>query len=257
MAENRFLHPRLGHSFKVSALSDFEFRVWVQYLLSADDYGVMPMSPALLRGANQALAGRPDDAILGALDTIVAAQLVTKFTHQHYGYLATALWQDFQKIAHPRHTYYPLPPADVLATFSVKTRQLFKKHSGNILKSSKHLRVVGSRKDTLTLTLPQTLALNGKEGEREREAPELPSVAFQIPESITLALDKCRHFTQVPKLRTAAYWQAQVRAFKGVDFAADMLSAQSWIEANPAKAPKSDYAAFLHRWFRRTYESAK
>lgn len=251
MPEDRLFHPRMGHSFKVSALNDFEFRVWLQYILCADDFGVMPMSPAIIRGANLALAAHPDESIRTALTTLVAAALVTKFTHQQYDYLCDPSWQDFQKIAYPRRTYYPSPPPGTLAMFSIKTRRLFKKHSANISKSSNPKRGDGHR---LTANGLRLMANGSGEGERERENGAPPGVEFQIPESITLALDKCRHFAAVPKLRTAAFWQAQVRAFKGVDFAADLLNAESWVEANPGKAPKSDYAAFLRRWFRRTAE---
>jgi hypothetical protein len=41
MPQDRLRSPRGGHGRRTTSLSDFEFRVWDQYQLSADDFGVM------------------------------------------------------------------------------------------------------------------------------------------------------------------------------------------------------------------------
>jgi hypothetical protein len=128
MPDDRFLHPRLRISAKVSALSDLEFRVWVDYVLSSDNFGVMPDSAAMLRGGNVALAARPETEIRCALDRIVRTGLLLRFQHQGQHYLCDPVWQDFQKIRYPKATYYPTPPQELFGKLSAKTRGLFREH---------------------------------------------------------------------------------------------------------------------------------
>jgi len=131
MPEDRFIHPRLGHSQKVTSLTDFEFRVWCQYLLTADDYGVLPYSAAVIRGANLAIAARPDGAVMEALDVLLAIGLVLPFEHQGQRFLCDPVWQDFQKVRYPKRTYYPAPAAELFPKLSRDTARLFRENHTN------------------------------------------------------------------------------------------------------------------------------
>lgn len=111
MPDDRFLHKRAGHSEKVSQLSDLEYRVWTQYLLSADDFGVMRYSGLTLQADNAALEERPMKAITAALNQIVSLKLLRPFYHQQRAYLYQFDWQDWQKITFPRKTKEPIPPS--------------------------------------------------------------------------------------------------------------------------------------------------
>ncbi len=110
MPVDRFLHPRLGHSAKIAGLSDLTFRVWTQYLLSADDYGVMRASPLVLQLANDALAMKSTAVLAKCLRTLVDVGLVSEFEHQGHRYIYQWDWQAWQKIRYPRHTENPPPP---------------------------------------------------------------------------------------------------------------------------------------------------
>jgi hypothetical protein len=129
MPDDRLLHPRMGYSQKVSGLTDFNFRVWIVYLLAADDFGVMPLSAGQLKAKDLRLAKAKDHELLAALETLIDVGLLWVFTHQGERYVCSPVWQDRQRIRFPRKTFLPAPPTELLGNFSEATRELFGKHS--------------------------------------------------------------------------------------------------------------------------------
>lgn len=125
MPDDRLFHKRLGHSAKVHTLTDFEYIVWHAYVLSADDFGVMRFSAITLQADHDRLARKPQKAVMKALEHVADAQLIVRFDHQARVYCAQHDWQDFQKVKHPRSTIHPMPPAELVATFTTETRELF------------------------------------------------------------------------------------------------------------------------------------
>ena len=129
MPADRLFHARLGHSAKVSSLSDLEYRVWTTYVLGADDFGVMRADAVAFQAAHDALSGRPARAVQRSVERLVKAGLVGAFAHQGSRYLYQADWQDFQRVRYPLRTMHPLPAA---AEVSAKTRHLWSVHPGGV-----------------------------------------------------------------------------------------------------------------------------
>lgn len=131
MPDDRLFHKKLGRGQKPSSLTDFEFRVWTQCLLSADDYGVMLRSVAPLQSDNVRLAREKPRTIIKAIDKLVEVGLLLPFEHQGLPYVCQPKWDDFQKVRYPRDAHQPCPPLDVIARCSKKTQDFLATHPRN------------------------------------------------------------------------------------------------------------------------------
>lgn len=126
MPVERILHPRAGDSNKVNRLDDFQYRVWTQYMLCADDFGVMPFSAPMLQGANRRLDSEPREVVQAAFQAVADIKLVLTFNHQGRPYVCDPTWQKWQKIRYPRKPEHPCPPIDTIALFNRETFELFR-----------------------------------------------------------------------------------------------------------------------------------
>ena len=86
-ARRSALHGRLGHSAKVSSLSDLEYRVWTTYVLATDDFGVMRADAVAFQTAHDALSTRPAHEIAKCVEGLVETGLVAAFEQQGARYL--------------------------------------------------------------------------------------------------------------------------------------------------------------------------
>lgn len=87
--------------------------------------------------------------------------------------------------------------------------------------------------------------------ESERNGSAAPP-GFKVPERILAAVAQCPRLGKAPRLQTPAYWQAQIRAFSGVDFVGEVRKAEAWLTANPSRATRyRQLDRFLANWLSR------
>lgn len=127
MADTRILHRNLSGSEKVNALTHLEFRVWVEYILWADDFGVMRASASMLRAHNIKFETEPTKRLEAAMGRIESLHLVAVFLHQGQRFWWQRDWQDYQQIRYPRNSINPVPSPELLGDATEATRELFTK----------------------------------------------------------------------------------------------------------------------------------
>lgn len=130
MPDDRFLHRKAGHGRKPNSLSSDEHRVWTQYILSADDFGVMRASAVTLRSDNDFFDTKTEKQVQRWLEAVVAIGLLLVFSHQGRRYVCQWDWQSWQKVSYPRATNNPVPTPECLALCDEPTRKLFVLHPG-------------------------------------------------------------------------------------------------------------------------------
>jgi hypothetical protein len=131
----RLIHREASTGDRSSGLSHFGFRVWIQYQLSADDFGVCPAAAAKLQGDNEALLEEPTARVQREIEHLIEVGLVGEFLDGRRRYLYQADWQDWQRIDYPSQTSLPPVPEDLFGKLSAKTRKLFTEKHPKILQT--------------------------------------------------------------------------------------------------------------------------
>lgn len=125
MATYRLIHREASTGERSSSLSHLGFRVWVQYQLSADDYGICPAEAAKLQGDNPVLLDESTRRVQAEIENLIGVRLVGAFLDGKRRYLYQPDWQDWQRIEHPTQTPLPCIPGELFGELSPKTQKLF------------------------------------------------------------------------------------------------------------------------------------
>lgn len=131
MADYRCIYRNAGTGERTSGLSHLGFRVWIQYQLSADDFGVCPATAAKLQGDSDALHAETPRRVQNEIENLIAIGLCGSFMDGKKRYLYQPDWQDWQRLRHASSTALPAPPAETLQKCSAKTVALFEQFHRN------------------------------------------------------------------------------------------------------------------------------
>lgn len=175
MPDERFIHPAEGESERLTELTDFEFRVWIAYKVSANDVGVMLDSHVPIQTGNRNLRNRPSKDIRKALDAMLRVSLMIRFKHQGEHYVCSPVWQDWQRVKHPRQTHLPLPDSSIRAACSEATVALFEKIEKHREDKSEKLRNISEDFGNVTATERESLEPHARDHARNANANALSS----------------------------------------------------------------------------------
>lgn len=128
MPTHRLIEKSAGTGERATALDHFGFRVWMQYQLSADDFGVCPAEAFKLQGENLALQRESSADVQAQIEILITSGLCGVFLDGTRRYLYQQDWQDYQRIKHPSKTALPPIPESLLVQCSSNTQQLFREH---------------------------------------------------------------------------------------------------------------------------------
>lgn len=112
---NRIIKESICESEKISRLSDFEFRLWVGLVVSADDYGRGDARPAIIKGRVFPLRERITvKDIDNALHGLAAAGCISLYTVGGKSYFAFPTWANHQRVRNQVQKYPAPDEADEL-----------------------------------------------------------------------------------------------------------------------------------------------
>lgn len=112
---SRLIKESIHLSEKVSALTDFQFRLWVNLITYVDDYGRGDARPAVIKGACFPLRERVTQKdIDAALAGLAGAGCVGLYTVDGKPYLYFPNWEKHQSIRNKR-SKFPAPPEGLQA----------------------------------------------------------------------------------------------------------------------------------------------
>lgn len=271
MPRIRSLKPEALQHRKVGPLSDRAFRLWVGMITQADDEGRLVADVSWLRVV--VLGYHPqvtDGDVEAALAEVVSAGLVRLYAVDGTRYGAFPSWRDHQRIDRPRPSM--LPPSEASSSPRAPSVEASTQAPPRAIEPSSSDRRgsegIGSGSDrrgsegASGSDVRRVLAARASHATEDESVtdtgitPGAPPAAgrpivFRMPASIVEALDRAPTLGAVERLRDPAWWQAEVRANPGVDYAAEVLKAEAWLRSNPGRAPKSHHARFMHTWLSR------
>lgn len=270
---NRIIRESARTSATLFRLSDGAERMFWRLTTVADDYGRFEADPRILKAQCFPLWGdRLKIVQVGKwYAEMEACELVTTYvvTGKVLGFFNT--WDKHQR-TRAKESKYPAPSSDNICRQPLSDVAVVGNRESRIeMRESDESRNGARSSATLTqencAALPESLGqtqASGRgptptqvrsEAQPGAPAPESPTrVKFSIPDAITSALNRAPRLGAVTRLRYPDWWQAVIRANRGVDFPTEVLRAEAYLVAHPQRHYK-DLGKFLHGWMSRADRS--
>jgi len=120
---NRMIKDSIHSSEKVNAMSDFQFRLWVNLIAYVDDYGRGDARPAVIKGLCFPLRERlTNKDIEKALAGLAGIGCIVLYESDGRPYLCFPNWEKHQTIRNKRSKFPP--PPDNLQAIEINCNQL-------------------------------------------------------------------------------------------------------------------------------------
>lgn len=249
---DRIIRERALTSPSLDRLSDGAERLFWRLVPVADDYGRFDANPAVVRSRSFPL--RTDKRLrvsivklwLGELIGVDAIRLYSVAGRQ-YGYFPSWFESQRHRDSKPK---YPSPPE---GEPSEPLEGIICAEDAQV-SASPPLAATRGHSPLLPYAVRPKAESREPRGVLGGEPPPIAAapapVEFKIAAPLLAALDKSPILGACPALRRATWWQAEVRANRGVDFEREIYKAEAWITTQ-ARGKYRDLAKFFHGWLGR------
>ena len=111
MARQRMIHPELWDNAQISALGDFEFRVYIGLISWADDEGRVDVNPVIVCARLFPLRnGLSVETVRDAIVALEARRLIGMYQVGERTFAFHPHWEKWQTICRPSKSKIPTPP---------------------------------------------------------------------------------------------------------------------------------------------------
>lgn len=241
---NRIIKESIGTSEKIASLSDFEFRVWISLIVSADDAGRGDARPAVIRGRCFPLRERVTvKDVDAAVHGLAAKGCVSLYTVGGKPYFWFPTWSQHQRVRDCKPKFPSPEEADGLRE-SAETVGDF------------------SQSDATCGNSPQTAAECGfnpiQSGSESESNPNPnfcvePEAASTPPPVISLPLNDG---TEYPVSQEQC--QKWAGLYPAVDVIQQLRNMVGWLDSNPSRRKtKAGISRFITGWLSREQDRGK
>lgn len=217
---NRILKESTFTSDKISSLTDFEFRLWVGLILSADDAGRVDARPAIIKGQLFALRDRVSAKDIDAsLHALAAKGCVSLYTVGGKPYLWFPSWARHQRIRNVRPKYPSPEDKDAFGQSAANCGKL-PQIAADCGKLRPESNPIQSNSNTNSNTNPIEAYASCAEPEKSDSTPPIISLPLNDGTFFHVSQEQCQKWAGL---------------YPAVDVIQQLRNMLGWLDSNPSK----------------------